>query len=127
MAYLASVVEENMRVYNQLSNNYIDCLEQVKTWRKMTYQQIADAIPMEERQVRRIFNGESNGSIPSLVAICLALYLPPEISFHILEKSPLSWSLMKPDHQWYQFVLRHFSGKSIEETRAFLQAQNIVL
>ena len=126
-AYLKSVMEENARMFRQLSNNHSDCLEQVRKWRKMTYTAIADEIPMEERQVRRIFQGESNGSIPSFVAICLVLHLPPEISFHIIEKSPLSFSLVNQDHQWYQFLLRYHYGKSIEEMRTFLQAYNVSL
>jgi transcriptional regulator with XRE-family HTH domain len=114
-------------MFSQLSNNHCDCLEQVRKWRKMTYVALAEEIPMEVRQVRRIFQGESNGSVPSLVAICLVLHLPPEISFHIIEKSPLTFSLINQDHQWYQFVLRYYYGKSLEETRAFLQSQNVSL
>ena len=101
--YLASVVQDNMNMYGQLTNSHTDCLEKVRDWRDMTYIAIADKIPMEERQVRRIFKGESNGTIPTLVAICLVLRLPPEISFHIIEKSPLTLSLANTDHQWYHF------------------------
>jgi transcriptional regulator with XRE-family HTH domain len=125
--YLASVVKENMEMYGKLSNDHTDCLEKVREWRGMTYVAIADEIPMEERQVRRIFKGESNGSIESLVAICLVLHLPPEISLDIINKSPLTLSLAKTEHQWYRFVLQYQYGKTIEEVRAFLQSHNVAL
>ena len=125
--YLASVVKENMEMYSKLPNCHVSCLEQVKEWRGMTYDAIANAIPMEERQVRRIFNGESNGSIPSLVAICLVLYLPPEISLHIIDKSSLTLSLSNTDHQWYRFALQNLHGKKIEEVREFLQGHGVTL
>ncbi|MCL2049303.1 MAG: hypothetical protein FWG87_11330 [Defluviitaleaceae bacterium] len=73
-------------------------MERNQTFSIGAFDAIADEIPMEERQVRRIFNGESNGSIQALVSICLILHLPPEISFHIIDKSPLSFSLTDTNH-----------------------------
>jgi len=125
--YLANVVRENMEMYSKLPNCHKACLEQVKDWRGVTYQVIADEIPMDERQVRRIFNGESNGSIEALVAICLILYLPPEISFHIIEKSPHTLSLAKNEHQWYRFALQYHHGKQLCEVKTFLSGQGVTL
>jgi transcriptional regulator with XRE-family HTH domain len=125
--YLASVVKENMEMYSRLPNCHSACLEQVKEWRGMTYQDIADKIPMDERQVRRIFKGESNGTVSSLVTICLILQLPPEISFHIIEKSPLTLSIQNTDHQWYRFTLQYHHGKTIENVRSFLTTHGVAL
>lgn len=68
--YLASVVKENMAMYGKLSNNHVECLKQAKEWRGMKFADIADEIPMDERQVRRIFSGESNGSIQTQIPHC---------------------------------------------------------
>jgi transcriptional regulator with XRE-family HTH domain len=125
--YLASVVMEYMTMYGKLSNDHTKCLNQVKEWREMTFADIADEIPMDERQVRRIFNGMSKGSIQTLVAICIVLNLPPEISFHIIDKSPLSFSLVNTDHHWYRFVLQYLYGKKLDEVRVFLNTHNVTL
>lgn len=125
--YLKQIVYENGRMYATLSNNPCDCLEKVLKWRRLSKVQLAKKIPMTERQLRRIFKGESNGSMATMVAICLALYLPPEISFHIIEKSALNFKMSDPNHQWYHFVLQTCWGKSIEEVRLFLKKNNVPL
>ncbi|MDG6162104.1 helix-turn-helix transcriptional regulator [Lactococcus formosensis] len=125
--YLAEIMVDNDRMYNSLSNDPTDCLKKVLEWRGMTRKALADKIPMEEKQIRRIINGESNGSIQSMVSICLALYLPPEISLHIIEKSNLSFKFNDDSHKWYKFVLMNYVGKSLDETRAFLKKYNVTL
>src|SRR5699024_3267352 len=75
LAYLEKVVKENSEIYKKLNNDFCDCMNTVKEWRGYTFIDIAARIPMEERQIRRIFNGESKGSIQALISICLALYL----------------------------------------------------
>ncbi|MDR0298774.1 MAG: ImmA/IrrE family metallo-endopeptidase [Streptococcaceae bacterium] len=118
-AYLETIRHEQMEVYNSLTNDWCECLEKVRHWREMTYQEIADKILMNERQVRRIFHGQS-GKIESLVSICLALKLPPEISEHIISHSSCALNLTNTEHQWYHFVLMYYYGRNLEETRAFL-------
>jgi len=120
-------VKENMEMYGKLSNSHSACLEQVKEWRDMTYNEIAEEIHLDDRQIRRIFKGESDGSIEALVTLCLILRLPPEISFHIIEKSPHTLSWAKTDHQWYRFALQNLHSKKIDEIRAFLHQYNVAL
>src|SRR5690625_979554 len=126
LAYLEKVVKENNEIYKKLNNDFCDCLKTVRDWRGYTFKEIAAKIPMEERQIRRIFNGESKGSIQALISICLALYLPPEISFHILNLSqPLS--PVDESHQWYKFILTYYPGKTVQEAREFLKNYNVTL
>lgn len=80
---------------------------------------------MDERQLRRIFKGESNGSLNALISICLAMHLPPEISSHIIEKSPFTLSMGNENHRWYRFVLTYYYGKSMDEIRCFLDEHNV--
>lgn len=125
--FLEKVIMENMEMYGKMSNDFCDCLAKVKDWRGLTYKEIAAKIPMDDRQVRRIFNGESNGSLETLVAICIALYLPPEISFHIIDQSAHRLSTRVTSHQWYRYVLMYFQGKSVDETRDFLKKYDVTL
>lgn len=125
--FLKKMVEDNNRIYATLTNDPCDCLEKVLKWRKMSKLELSKKIPCDEKTIRRIFNGESNGSMETMVAICLALYLPPEISFHIIEKSSLTFKMNDSRHQWYKFVLQTFSGKSVREARDFLKTYDVPL
>jgi transcriptional regulator with XRE-family HTH domain len=126
-AQLKKVIKENAKIYATLTNDLCDCLEKVLKWREMTRVQLAEMIPMSEKQVRRIFSGESSGSLETLVAICLAMYLPPEISFHIIEKSSHTFKMNDTRHQCYHFVLQTQSGKSLSEVREFLRNFGVTL
>lgn len=123
--YLEELMAENARMYDMLSNNYLDCLDKLKKWRKITFVQLANKVLMDERQLRRIFKGESNGSLNALISICLAMHLPPEISFHIIEKSPFTLSMGDENHRWYRFVLIYYYGRSMDEIRCFLNEHNV--
>ena len=74
-----------------------------------------------EKTVRRIVKGETKGSINSIVALCLALKLPPKISSHIINNSPHSLDIHNNvSHQWYDFVLTHKYPESMNSIRDFL-------
>ncbi|GIW48976.1 MAG: hypothetical protein KatS3mg079_452 [Caloramator sp.] len=117
---LADVLEEEARIFNELPNSYTKSLEMVIEWRGVTYKELEEMTLLNEKTIRRIVNGETNGSIESLIVICLALNLPPMISNHIISKSPHSLNLNNRDHQWYNFVLTCQYTKSMDEIRQFL-------
>jgi hypothetical protein len=123
--YLEELMAENARMYDMLSNNYLDCLDKLKKWRKITFVQLSKKVLMDERQLRRIFKGASNGSLNALISICLAMHLPPEISFHIIEKSPFTLSMGDENHRWYRFALIYYYGRSMDEIRCFLSEHNV--
>lgn len=82
---------------------------------------------MEERQMRRILKGETNTTIETMVVICLSLYLPPEISFYIIEKPNITFKFNDDSHKGYRFVLNPHVGKSLDETRGFLKKHDVYL
>ncbi|MBV4421060.1 helix-turn-helix domain-containing protein [Clostridium tyrobutyricum] len=118
---LADTIAEEMRVYNELPNSYTSSLKMVRKWRKVTYNELAEEIMVNERTIRRIVNGEEQGSINSIVLICLGLHLPPKISSHIIRNSPFSLNFNNNSHIWYDFALTHLYPKSMDEIRMFLQ------
>lgn len=123
--YLEELMAENARMYDLLSNNYLDCLDKLKKWRKITFVELSEKVLMDERQLRRIFKGESKGSLNALILICLAMHLPPDISFHIIEKSPFTLSMGDENHRWYRFLIIYYYGKSMDEIRCFLSEHNV--
>lgn len=95
---LADTIAEEMRIYNELPNSYTSSLKIVRKWKKVTYNELADEIMVNERTIRRIVNGEEPGSINSIVLICLGLHLPPKISNHIISNSPFSLNFNNNSH-----------------------------
>ncbi|KYG28201.1 XRE family transcriptional regulator [Alkalihalobacillus trypoxylicola] len=118
---LADEIAENARIYNELPNSYTSSLKIVRKWRKVTFVELAQRTMLSERTIRRIVNGEEQGSINSLILICLGMHLPPDISKHIINSSPFSLNFGDPNHQWYNFALTHLYGQTMDEIRTFLQ------
>lgn len=112
-------VLEEQRMFKKLPTDYLTCLEMVKDWRDLTYEELAEKTLINERTIRGIVKGE-RGSIESLVSICLALKLPYKISNHIIKNSPYSLNLHDDNHMWYEFVLTHKYLNSMNEIRDFL-------
>ncbi|SKC58103.1 helix-turn-helix domain-containing protein [Maledivibacter halophilus] len=122
---LKEQVLEEYRIYRQLTTDYRTCFEIVKDWRGITYEELGEKVLLNERTVRRIMKGETKGSINSIVALCLALKLPPKISSHIINCSPHSLDIHNnTSHQWYDFVLTHKFPESMNSIRDFLLSVN---
>jgi len=122
-ALLKDMLAENAHMYNELPNSYTASLKKVREWRGITFDELAERISIDARTIRRIVNGENNGSLNSLILICLGLHLPPEITNHIIEKSPHSLNYTNDSHVYYRFVINHYYAKTIDETRTFLLQQ----
>jgi hypothetical protein len=119
---LADTIAEEMRIYSELPRSYTKSLQMVLEWRKVSFRELETRTMLNEKTIRRIVNGETQGSINSLVLICLGLNLPPIISRHIIDNSPCSFNYNDKNHQWYNFVLTHQYTKSMDEIRGFLQS-----
>lgn len=118
---LADTLADEMRVYNELPTSFTKSLQMVFAWKNVTFVEIEKRTMLSSKTVSRIVNGENQGSINSIILICLGLHLPPEISKHIIDKSAFSLSFSNQSHLWYNFVLTHLYTKSMAEIRAFLQ------
>ncbi len=117
------LMEENRR-YGLLPTNYHNCLKIVREWRKVTFKKLAERTMLSERTIRRIFNGEEQGSLNSLVLICLGLHLPPKISNHIISNSPFRLNFHdNKSHIWYDFALTYLYPQSMDQIRTFLLQQ----
>ena len=122
-AILVKQLEDEDRIYSQLSNNFEASMKIVKKWRGVTYREIAEALNYEERQIRRLFKGE--GKIESFLLLCVYLNLPPSISGHLLEKSKWKLDMGKLEHRRYQMVLNNFHSQSIKQAKEFLHTVGV--
>ena len=81
---------------------------------------------MDERQVRRIFAGDS-GSLESIVAVIFAMELPPQLSLPLMERSPHRLMASKDEHNWIKIAFMTEWGKSMDEVRAELLKHGVTL
>ncbi len=116
-AYLLQAIKKEEALFKKMTNDYLECLKIAKDDRGLSFQDIAEEILMDEKTVRRIFKGESDSRIETLVAVCLALHLPPKVSEHIIKLSPLSFNQHEDKHLLYGFALRSLYGHSMKEIR----------
>lgn len=64
--YLCKTQEEEFAIFKSLPRDFKGTIENLKKWRKLTNKDIADAMLVNERTVRRILNGESGTSIENM-------------------------------------------------------------
>lgn len=119
------MVMDEMRIYRSLPNDFVAAMKIVWDWRGIEYKELAERIHIDDQTISRIVNGKGDPSINSLVLIFLGMHLPPEISFRLIELSPVSLNFAKNDHIWYNFALRHLSKLSMEKIEAFFSVHNV--
>ncbi len=117
---LRSVLKEETDIYSRLTTDYRHCLDLVRKWKGVTYEDLGERIGMDESAARRIVNGQSQGSINTLILICLALGLPYKISKHIIDHSPHSLIPRHESHDLYEFALTHLYPQPMNEIFVFL-------
>jgi hypothetical protein len=118
---LEDTLADEMRVYSELPTSFTKSLQMAIDWKDVTFVELEKRTLLSSKTISRIVNGENQGSINSLVLICLGLHLPPKISNHIIGNSPFSLNFGNQSHLWYDFVLTHLYTKSLDEIRTFLQ------
>ncbi len=117
-------IANDMAMYNSLPNDYPQCMDMLKKWRKMDDAEIAEEISMDKKTVKMICAG-TNGKLESLAAICLSLQLPPIISNDVIKKSPWSFNLHEQKHLYVYESLQHYYGHKITYIREFLHKYNV--
>ena len=123
--YLRKVEEEARSIYASLPRDFKGTMEALKKWRKATNQMIADAVGCDEKTIRRIINGETETTIHNVVAMCMALKLPPQLTLDAIDKSTEKLQLVNPEHWKLYTLLTTSYGKSMPEVRKIAAKLNI--
>lgn len=97
--------EEWLNIRRQMTDDPEQCMELLLEWRSMKYTELADAIDINERTIRRTVKGETTPKVETAVRICFALHLPPTISEKLLEVLNCKLKPMDPNHQWIKEAL----------------------
>lgn len=111
--YLDKKLAEEREVLGEMPNKFSDAMAYLKKWRGMTNLDIANSIYMSEKQIERIMRGEGT-KLETLVSVCLALGLPPEISEEVLRKGGFAFNQSEQHWKLRRLLMFDF-GKSMDE------------
>lgn len=104
--------EEWLNIRRQMTDDPEQCMDLLLDWRNMKYTELADAIDINERTIRRTVKGVTSPKVETAVRICFALRLPPVISEKLLDALNCKLKPMDPNHQWIKeaLVLKYPEG-----------------
>ena len=109
-------LEDGRKLFLRLTNDFAASMKLAKDWSGMTYEEIADKVNLDERQVRRIFHGEGTKT-NTLVAILLAMKLPVEVSLKLMELSSCPLRYINQEHCIFHYALTTLRGYDMDTIR----------
>ena len=113
---LQEALEDGRKLVLRLTNDFATSMRLAKDWSGMTYEEIADKVNLDKRQVRRIFHGEGTKT-NTLVAILLAMKLPVEVSLKLMELSPCPLRFSNQEHCIFYHALITLRGYDMDVIR----------
>jgi len=85
---------------------------------------LAEKSLLSDRTIRRMRNEtDYNPSLESVVALCIAMRLPPQFSRHLIEVSGNTFRYSNQAHFIYESFILGFYNQSIHECNELLRAQ----
>lgn len=85
---IAAYKTDVLGLRKKMNDSFADSLKAVVEWSDMTEEKIAEAADIEVRTLQRLKSDENqNPTIETVIALCVAMTLPPFISRTLLEKS----------------------------------------
>ena len=109
-------LEDGRKLFLRLTNDFAASMKLAKDWSGMTYEEIADKVNLDERQVRRIFHGEGTKT-NTLVAILLAMKLPAMVSLKLMELSSCPLRYNNQEHCIFHYALTTLRGYDMDTIR----------
>ena len=106
IAYRKKQQGEWMNIRSRMTDDQAQSMELLLEWRNIKYTELADAIDISERTVRRIVNGENTPELKTAVRICFGLNLPPLISEKLLDVFGCKLMPTNQDHLWIKEALQ---------------------
>ena len=117
--------EEWLDIRRQMTDDPEQCMDLLLKWRGMKYTELADAIDINERTIRRTVRGETTPKLETAVRICFALHLPPTISEKLLEVLDCKLKPTDPKHQWIKEALTLKYPESYDVAREWLSMYEV--
>jgi len=115
-------------VIQGMPNTFGEALKYLMKWADgMTVEALGAAAQLDPKTIQRMRNQpEYPTNIESVVAVCIGMHLPPELSEALLALTEfrLAW-MQKESHMMYRFFLYHMYESSVDECNKILQSKGI--
>lgn len=118
---------EIQRVLQELPATFGAALIYLMDWVEISEEALAENALISTKMVQRMRNNPNYPkSIDSVVAICIGMHLPPELSNALISRSGYSLRLAQSEaHLMYNFFLNHLYMSTIHECNDMLIAKNL--
>lgn len=118
---------EIQRVLQEMPPTFGAALTYLMEWVEITEEQLAENALVSTKMVQRMRNNQNYPkNIDSVVAICIGMHIPPELSNALIGKSGFSLRLAESEtHLLYHFFLNHYYTHSIHDCNDMLLAKNL--
>ena len=108
-----------------MTDPFADSLAAVIDWSDMTEEKIAEAADIEVRTLQRLKNDEDqNPTIETVIALCVAMTLPPLISRALIEKAGHTFKVNTRDFM-YGMIIDAFYTQTLDECNKMLIDQDV--
>lgn len=108
-------------VLKNLPGSFAGALTALMKWKGKTVEALAENCALDPKTIQRMRNNEDyEPTIETVVAICIALQLPPIASQALISRAPCSLTFSEK-HLTYQFLLNSCYTKTIFECNGTLQ------
>lgn len=108
------------RTLDALPNSFHDSLTYLMKQAHMTIEELEEQAFLSRRTISRLRTEERNGySLDQVIAICVALHLPPWLSREMIKRAGFILRLTK-QHLAYQFILDCLFMDSVSDVQKFL-------
>lgn len=109
----------------RMNDSFADSLKTVVEWSDMTEEKIAEAADIEVRTLQRLKSDEDqNPTIETIIALCVAMTLPPFISRALLEKAGHTFKANTRDFM-YGMIIDACYTQTLDECNKMLIDQGV--
>lgn len=118
---------EIQRVLQKMPATFGAALIYLMDWTEISEEALAENALISTKMVQRMRNDPNYPkNIDSVVAICIGMHLPPELSNALISRSGYSLRLAQSEaHLMYNFFLNHLYMRTIHECNDMLIAKNL--
>lgn len=113
-------IADEYRMATMLQVSFNDMLVRLMSMKKVTIARLAEDTGLSDETIKNMRNDPNRHfSIESIVAICIALHLSPDISWQLIESSPAKF-MSSEEMIAYRYVLHHCYQQKVGEVNRFL-------
>lgn len=116
------MLKKRIRDEAKLTESFNEMTKRLMTERRCTIPKLADATGLSEDTIKDLRNNsDKRFQIESIIVVCIALHLPPKVSYEYIEKSPSKfengYNMMLYRYAldtWYMLTVSQVNRKIVE-------------